>query len=457
MDALRLEDPAFAKGVFIPAAGVPVVRDAVRARLAGRLDAGDQRLPGVRRRRAAPPVRAPGDRRRPRAGHGAGQDPPRDPPRRAGPAADPAVPAVLRHARRDEPVPDRALVPLPLARRRRGAQALPAQRRGGDGAGSTSTATATATGSRSTRRARRTATTTRAGRTPATRSRTRMARSRRCRSRCASSRATSTTPSCGWPTSTRSSARRARAARLRAEANRLYERFNEAFWWESEGTYYLGLDGEKRPIESVASNAGHCLASGIVPPDRAERVVVKRLMARRHVVGLGDPDAVVRPRRLQPVQLPHGHGLAARQRDDRRRLPALRARRRGGPGGARACSTRPSGSRPTACPSCSPACPATRAASRSSTWARACPRRGRPASIFRLIAVLCGIHATTDPSGLAAVRRSGAARLAAGADDPQPARGQRDGRPAVPRPRRRVLSNTTGFEVIHGPAPRPTR
>ena len=82
---------------------------------------GITRLSGVRRRGAAPPVRAAGDRRRPRARHGAGQDPARDPPRRAGPAAHPAVPAVLRHPRRDEPVPDRALVPLPVGRRRRAA------------------------------------------------------------------------------------------------------------------------------------------------------------------------------------------------------------------------------------------------------------------------------------------------------------------------------------------------
>ena len=59
----------------------------------------------------------------------------------------------------------------------------------------------------------------------------------------------------------------------------LYERFNETFWWEAEGTYYLGLDGDKRPIETVASNAGPLpRESGIVPPDRAERVV-ERLMA----------------------------------------------------------------------------------------------------------------------------------------------------------------------------------
>ncbi len=68
------------------------------------------------------------------------------------------------------------------------------------------------------------------------------------------------------------------AAARRAEAADLRERFNETFWWEAEGTYYLGLDGAKRPIESVASNAGHCLASGIVPPERAGRLV-DRLLA----------------------------------------------------------------------------------------------------------------------------------------------------------------------------------
>jgi glycogen debranching enzyme len=68
------------------------------------------------------------------------------------------------------------------------------------------------------------------------------------------------------------------AVRLRREAKRLFERVNERMWWEAEGTYYLGLDGKKRPIESVASNPGHLLMSGIVPVDRAARLV-HRLMA----------------------------------------------------------------------------------------------------------------------------------------------------------------------------------
>jgi glycogen debranching enzyme len=71
--------------------------------------------------------------------------------------------------------------------------------------------------------------------------------------------------------------READARRLRSDAAALRARFNEVFWWEEEGTYYLGLDGAKRPIRSVASNAGLCLATGIVPPERA-RLVADRLM-----------------------------------------------------------------------------------------------------------------------------------------------------------------------------------
>lgn len=68
------------------------------------------------------------------------------------------------------------------------------------------------------------------------------------------------------------------AARMRSDAGELYARFNDAFWWEAEGTYYLGLDGRKRPIATVASNAGHLLASGIVPADRAGQLA-RRLLA----------------------------------------------------------------------------------------------------------------------------------------------------------------------------------
>ncbi len=76
------------------------------------------------------------------------------------------------------------------------------------------------------------------------------------------------------------------AERQRRLARRLYELVNDRLWWEAEGTYYLGLDGSKKPIASVASNPGHLLASGIVPVERAERLV-RRLMAEDMWSGWG--------------------------------------------------------------------------------------------------------------------------------------------------------------------------
>jgi glycogen debranching enzyme len=69
----------------------------------------------------------------------------------------------------------------------------------------------------------------------------------------------------------------ARARSLRRKAKALFERFNKAFWDEKSEFYAFCLDGEKKPVLSVASNPGHLLWSGIVPPDRAAKVV-KRLM-----------------------------------------------------------------------------------------------------------------------------------------------------------------------------------
>ena len=69
-----------------------------------------------------------------------------------------------------------------------------------------------------------------------------------------------------------------RADELRRKAAKLFARFNEAFWDEDSGFYAFCLDGDKRPVLSVASNPGHLLWSGIVPRDRAARVV-ERLLA----------------------------------------------------------------------------------------------------------------------------------------------------------------------------------
>ncbi len=62
------------------------------------------------------------------------------------------------------------------------------------------------------------------------------------------------------------------AREMLRKAERLQERFEEAFWCEELGTYALALDGDKRPCRVASSNAGHALFSGIASPHRARRV-----------------------------------------------------------------------------------------------------------------------------------------------------------------------------------------
>jgi glycogen debranching enzyme len=64
------------------------------------------------------------------------------------------------------------------------------------------------------------------------------------------------------------------AERLEREAAALRAQFNEAFWVDDDrgGFYALALDADKRPVDSLASNIGHLLWSGIVPAERTEQV-----------------------------------------------------------------------------------------------------------------------------------------------------------------------------------------
>jgi len=64
------------------------------------------------------------------------------------------------------------------------------------------------------------------------------------------------------------------AERLDNDAAELRARFDEAFWCEERGGFYaLALDGDKNPVDSLTSNIGHVLWSGIVPPERVDAIV----------------------------------------------------------------------------------------------------------------------------------------------------------------------------------------
>jgi glycogen debranching enzyme len=62
--------------------------------------------------------------------------------------------------------------------------------------------------------------------------------------------------------------------RLDGDAERLRKHFDEAYWVGERGGYYaLALDADKNRVDSLCSNIGHLLWSGIVPPGRVDAVV----------------------------------------------------------------------------------------------------------------------------------------------------------------------------------------
>jgi glycogen debranching enzyme len=243
------------------------------------------------------------------------------------------------------------------------------------------------------------------------------------------------------------------ARRLRRAAKKLYERFNETFWWEEEGTYYLGLNGLKEPIRSVASNAGHLLQSAIVPPDRAERVV-RRLMAEDMWSGWGVRTLSSDHPAYNPFSYHTGsvwpHDNATIAGGFRRYGFAEEAAQVAK--GIFDAAERLVGLRLPELFSGLPRVPASfpvpyLGANVPQAWAAG--------SVFRFVALLCGLHATIDqndpklyvnpalPAWMPEITirnlRLGTGSLALHLVD-----GTVD-----------VLSNTSGYRVVHGPAPGP--
>jgi len=62
------------------------------------------------------------------------------------------------------------------------------------------------------------------------------------------------------------------AARRADRATALRVAFNRDFWLPDREAFAVALDGDKRPVDSIASNMGHCLWTGIVDRERAAAV-----------------------------------------------------------------------------------------------------------------------------------------------------------------------------------------
>ena len=95
------------------------------------------------------------------------------------------------------------------------------------------------------------------------------------------------------------------AAIVHASAEELRARFNEAFWMPEEGFYAHALDGHKRQVDSIVSNVGHCLWSGIIDPLRS-KAVVQRLMEPDMFSGWGVRTLSTEMARYNPISYHNG-------------------------------------------------------------------------------------------------------------------------------------------------------
>lgn len=76
------------------------------------------------------------------------------------------------------------------------------------------------------------------------------------------------------------------AERLEHEAAKLKRRFNEDFWLPERQHFALALDGDKRPVDSLTSNIGHLLWSGIAEEEKAAACAA-HLLGKRLFSGWG--------------------------------------------------------------------------------------------------------------------------------------------------------------------------
>ncbi len=106
------------------------------------------------------------------------------------------------------------------------------------------------------------------------------------------------------------------ASELRTKAAKLQARFEENFWCEDIGFYALALDPQKQPVRTITSNAGHCLWSGIVSPERAASVV-ENLLQPDMFTGLGIRTLSAKNPAFNPYSYhlgsiwPHDNGIIA--------------------------------------------------------------------------------------------------------------------------------------------------
>ncbi|MBO0727668.1 MAG: hypothetical protein J2P57_00330 [Acidimicrobiaceae bacterium] len=122
----------------------------------------------------------------------------------------------------------------------------------------------------------------------------------------------------------------------RAHAARLRDLFHAAFWLRDEKGPYLAmaLDGDKRPVDAVASNMGHVVGTGILDNTQIESIAV-RLLAEDMFSGYGIRTLSTSAGRYWPLRYhggsvwPHDSALIAKYLADAGHLDAAKTIARG--------------------------------------------------------------------------------------------------------------------------------
>jgi glycogen debranching enzyme len=102
---------------------------------------------------------------------------------------------------------------------------------------------------------------------------------------------------------------RRRAAALKAA-------FNRDFWLEDPGFVALALDRDKRPVDAITSNVGHCLWTGVLDEDKAA-IVAKHLLSPDLFSGWGVRTLAASARGYNPIGAhvgsvwPHDNAICA--------------------------------------------------------------------------------------------------------------------------------------------------
>lgn len=108
-----------------------------------------------------------------------------------------------------------------------------------------------------------------------------------------------------------------KADQWNVKARELHDAFNREFWDNGLGTYVLALDGKGIPCRVNTSNAGQCLAFGIVPEDRAD-AVGEKLFSENMYTGWGIRTLSREEKRYSPLAYhngtvwPHDNALIAK-------------------------------------------------------------------------------------------------------------------------------------------------